>query len=447
MRSVPAAVLPRRVRVLAVVLGLQLTASTAAAVLLQPGSEADGVAAAPAPVRPAARKAPAQTPEAGVTALLRSRARAVLGHDRKAFLATVDPKAGGFRSRQAALFDALADVPLTHWSYALDTSDVQRADPRLRRRYGTWWAPKVTLRHALQGIDADPSESTQHLTFVRRSSRWYVAADDDFAGRGDTSERLIWDTGPVSVVRGRRSLVLGHPGSLAEMRRLATEVDAAVPRVTAVWGSGWKQRVAVVVPASQRELGTLVQARGALTPIAALALAGPVRSGTARGGDRILVNPPNMARLGPLGRQVVLTHEVTHVASRAATGPLVPSWLAEGLADHVGFLDSGVPVRLAAEELGDDVRAGRTPTSLPSDRAFNGDNPDLAQAYEGSWLAVELLVQRYGERRMLRFYRALGEVERGERAAVLDEVLRAELGTSTRELVAAWRASLRDRLA
>ena len=444
----PIAALPRRVQVLAAVLGLQLSCSVVAAVLLQPEAVAGSPPTPPAKAQPASRTAAAtQTPEAAVEALLRSRAKAVLGHDRKAFLATVDPKAGAFRTRQAALFDALADVPLTHWSYVVHADDLQRADPRLRKRYGTWWAPTVTLRHSLQGIDADPSESTQHPTFVRRSSRWYLAADDDFAARGDATERLLWDTGPVSVVRGRRSLVLGHPGSLSEMRRLAREVDAAVPRATAVWGTRWKQRVAVLVPASQRELGTLVKARGALTPIAALALAGPVRGGTARGGDRILVNPPNIGRLGPLGRQVVLAHEVTHVASRAATGPLVPSWLAEGLADHVGFLDSGVPVRLAAEELAVDVRRGRLPTRLPRDSAFNGDNADLAQAYESSWLAVELLVRTYGEQGMLRFYRALGEVERGEPAAVLDEVFRSELHTSTRQFVSAWRASLRTSLA
>ena len=432
---------------LTAVLVLQLGCSTAAAVALQPEDAAPGAVAAPAPAGAAARPVVQQSREAGVSAVLETRGKAVLARGRTAFLSTVDPKATAFRARQAALFDALAEVPLTSWSYAVDADDAQRADVRLAKRYGTWWAPRVTLRHALKGIDDEPSESTQHLTFVQRSSRWYVAADDDFEARGDATDRLLWDTGPVRVVKGRRSLVLGHPASLPEMRRLANEVDAAVPRVSAVWGTRWKQRVAVLVPASQRELGTLVKARGALGPIAALAVASPARNGTASGGDRVLVNPANVARLGPLGRQVVLTHEVTHVASRAATGPFVPSWLAEGLADHVGFLGSGVPVRLAAEELAVDVRAGRVPTALPSDRAFSGDNADLAQAYEGAWLAVELLVDRYGEARVLRFYRALGEVERGESAAVLDELFRSQLRTRTRAFVIAWRASLRDQLA
>ena len=480
-REVPAAALPRRARVLALVLGLELTCACAAGVLLQPGASVAGASTAPAGSGPAAPSPPgatpsapspsapspgapspgapspaasssaagspvAETPEDDVTALLQARSRAVLSRDREAFLATVDPRSTAFRTRQAALFDALAEVPLTDWSYDVYADDVQRADPRLTERYGTWWAPEVVLRHALKGIDDDPVESAQHLTFVRRSSRWYVAADDDFAARGDRTDRLLWDDGPVSVVRGRRSLVLGHPGQLPEMRRLAREVDAAVPRVTAVWGTGWKQRVAVLVPASQRELGTLVRTTGGLGPIAALAVSGPVRRATARGGDRVLVNPPNMARLGPAGRQVVLRHEVTHVASRAATGPMVPAWLAEGLADHVGFLRAAVPVRVVAEELASDVRAGRLPIRLPPDRAFSGDNDRLAQAYEGSWLAVELLVRRYGEARVLRFYRALGAVQRGSRDEVLDEVLRAQLDTSTTALVAAWRADLRARL-
>ena len=430
-------------------LALQLAGSITAAVLLQP----DTVAVAAGPELAQARPLPPSDASQdgartqAVEALLAARSRAVLASDRRAFLATVDPQATAFRAEQARLFDALADVPLGHWSYVLHPDDAQPADPALDARYGRWWAPRTTLRHGLRGIDADPAESTQHPTFVRRGERWYLAGDDDFAARGDAPDRFLWDGGKVVTVRGRYSTVLGHPASLPEMRRLAQDVDAAVPRVTAVWGTGWSQRVAVLVPATQKELATLVHARGALTPIAALAVAGPIRSGTARGGDRILVNPPNIAQLGQLGRRVVLTHEVTHVASRAATGRLVPAWLAEGLADHVGFLDSGIPRTVAAEELRNDVRDGRVPAQLPRDRDFDGDNRALAQAYEGAWLAVEHLVEEYGLARVLRFYRALGERQTGDPGTVLDELLRSELGTSTRALTAEWQAVLRDTLA
>jgi len=381
-----------------------------------------------------------------VTALLQRRAAAVLARDREGFLATVDPQAGAFRERQAALFDALAEVPLTAWTYAVRDDDVQPPDPALDARHGTWWAPRVVLGHALEGIDADPAEATQHLTFVLRPQGWVVAADDDFDARGDRTSRALWDTGPVTVVRGERSLVLGHPASLPVMQRTAEEVDAAVGRVSALVGTAWAQRVAVLVPTDQDELGRLVDTGGSLSAIAAIAVNGPVRGERARGGDRVLVNPPNLARLGPTGRRVVLDHEVTHVAIRPAGGPLVPVWLAEGLADHVGYTGTGVPVRRAAAALRADVLAGRLPERLPADADFDGDQPALAQAYEQAWLAVELLVERHGTAGVLALHAAIGARDVGPAEVVLDEALAGVLGTTTAELTRDWLASLPERL-
>lgn len=409
----------------------------------------DAAAADPAAPDQPGGAAPAQSAgerTADVEALLAARATAVLTRDRAAFLAGIDPQAPAFATRQAALFDALAEVPLASWSYVVHPADSQPADPALDARYGTWWAPRVVLGVALESIDADPAEADHALTFVRRGARWYVAADDDFAARGDRTTREIWDAGPVAVVRGVSALVLGHPGSLTQMRELATEVDAAVPRVTAVWGTGWSQRVAVVVPSDQSELATLVRTAGSLNPIAALAVAGPVRGGTVRGGDRVLVNPANLGALGALGRRIVLTHEVTHLAARAATGPATPTWLSEGLADHVGYLDTGVPVRAAAGELRDAVRAGRLPAALPAADAWSGDNPELGATYEQAWLAVELLVERYGRDRVLTFYRNLGGRSGLDPQASLEQVLRADLGTDVAQLTADWQAALRRQL-
>lgn len=394
---------------------------------------------------PGTREAPAQR-TAEIDALLAARARAVLARDRAGFLSSVDPRATAFAEREGALFDALAQVPLGAWTYTLHPDDAQADDPALDARYGTWWGPRVVLGVALQGIDTDPAESEQALTFVRRSGRWFVAADDDFAAHGAMTAREIWDGGPVAVVRGARCLVLGHPASLPQMRQLADDVDAAVPRVTAVWGTGWPQQVAVVVPADQDELARLVTTRGSLSPIAALAVAGPVRGGTARGGDRVVVNPVNMARLAAVGRRIVLTHEVTHVASRSATGPSTPLWLSEGLADHVGYLGAGIPVRAAAAELRDDLRAGRLPAALPTAADWTGDNPDLSATYEQAWLAVELMVRTYGQDEVLTFYRDLGARSGADPAGDLEQVLRTDLGTDVAQLTAGWQASLRRQL-
>jgi len=371
--------------------------------------------------RPGATALADRTP--AVQAVLDGRAAALLRRDRAAFLSSVDTEQPAYAARQAALFDDLAAVPVASWSYAVDPTGWQPD--------GAGWSTRVVLAVALTAVDTGPATSDQHLSFVRRGDRWLLGGQDDAAG----SPPAVWDEGPVVAVRGTRSLVLGHPSNAPELARLAADVDAAVPRVTAVWGSGWAQRVAVVVPADTAELYRLVRS-GPTDSLAAMTVAGRLRDGS-RGDDRVVVNPPELARLDAMGRRVVLTHELVHVASGAAAGSRTPAWLSEGLADHVGFLGAGLPVRDVAAELSGDVRAGRVPRDLPADAAF-ADVAGLSAVYEQAWLAVELLVRTYGQDRVLALYRDVGT--RTEQGAV-DGALRA-LGTDLMAFTAAWRADL-----
>ena len=424
-------------RLLGGLLVAQLAAASAALVTL-PRS--------PSPALPAPPDTGTVTnarPEAGarlaaVRALLQRRAAAVLRRDASAFLATVDPQASGFRARQAAYIDALRDVPLASWTYVLDAGRERPHTPELDRQHGTWWAPDVTLRYALSGFDRQPTLQPQGLTFVLREGRWYVAADDDFAATGRRTSRDLWDGGRVVVARGAACLVMGHPLRVALVQQLVGECDRAVPRVSAVWGERWARRVVVLVPDTTEELARIVPEAGDLTQIAAVATAELVAPSTGYHPvvDRVLVNPVTFPQLGPLGRRVVVTHEVTHVASRQATGPHVPTWLVEGFADYVGYRGTSLPVRSAAQELLGDVRAGRVPTALPDDDDFDASNADLAQTYEMSWLAVRAVAGRYGEDGLLRLYRRAGS------STDFAAALRAELGLSLPALTALWRAHL-----
>jgi hypothetical protein len=383
-----------------------------------------------------------------VTALLARRARAVLARDRQAFLADLDPAATGFRRRQAALFDALRDVPIGSWQYDLDPD--REMDPRSPdvAYYGAEvYLPEVRLRYALRDFDPEPTRLTQHLTFVERGDRWYLGNDDDF---GDSpslrTARELWDFGPVDVVRTPRALVLGRAGRRALLAQIAKQADAAVPRVTAVWGGDWDRKVVVLVPESQAELGTIISEGNDLSQIAAVAVA---QLGGETGdyhpvGNRVIVNPPNFNRLSALGRRVVLQHEITHVATRSATGPGVPTWLVEGFADYLGYLGTGVSVRVAARELRAEVRAGTTPARLPRDEDFDGTNPRLAQMYEMSWLAARLVADRVGEARLVRFYRELGAAEPSDEA--VRRVWKSVLGTTPESFTQAWQAYLRQQL-
>jgi len=203
----------------------------------------------------------------------------------------------------------------------------------------------------------------------------------------------------------------------------AAACGAALPRVQRVLPV---TDVRVVVPADDEAAARLVPQAGDLAGVAAVATE-----------DRVVLVPGGFRSLTPTGQRVVLAHEITHLATRAWTTARTPLWLVEGLAEHVAFSAFPLPDRQAAAELAQDVRRGVLPRALPDDGAFGGPRP--AQAYQQSWLAVDLLTRRYGDEAVLAAYRRAG-------AAGTTAALRA-LGVAPADLVAAWRSDLRRRLA
>jgi hypothetical protein len=159
----------------------------------------------------------------------------------------------------------------------------------------------------------------------------------------------------------------------------------------------------------------------------------------------VTINPNNWPKLGTLGSAIVLTHELTHVATRAATGTQTPKWLAEGFADYVGFRNTGVPVSLAAAELASSVRSGHLDRVLPSNRAFRGGNKFLSQAYEAGWMACRYVAEHYGQAKLVRFYRAVGRSTSGQRGAV-SSALHHVLHLTPARFTARWRGFVRSQL-
>jgi hypothetical protein len=384
-----------------------------------------------------------------IRGLLARRSDAILHHDRAEWVGTLDPRSRPFRRQQLATFANVRAVPLASWSYTFDPSDPQPRNHATRRYHAPVWAPSTfALHYRLRGFDQQPTNLPQFPTFVRRDGQWYIASFDDFVRAGETSSRELWDFGPVVVVRRPRVLVLGHPGEESTMQLLADQAVADIPRVTAVWGSRWARRVVLLVPTSQHELSKVVDDYGNLDHIAAVATA-EVQTHPGRPdpvGDRVGINPDNWPKLSALGRQIVLTHELTHVATRSVTGAAMPTWLAEGFADYVGYLNSGIPAGFAAQELAADVRGGHVPSALPGDREFDGDSKNLSQAYEGAWLACRLIAERHGQQALVRFYRAVGTSSASQEdalAAASARVLHQPFQRFTRE----WRSYLRSELA
>lgn len=404
-----------------------------------PGQQA--TSAAPLAVASAAART------AAIHDVLRRRGDAVLHHDVSEWRSTLDPDNARFDQAQMTVFANLSQVPFASWSYSVDPSR-SRSLPRTSRYDATTWAPEqMFLNYRLRGFDVRATSLPQYPTFVRRGTDWYLASLNDFAGRGDVSSTDLWDFGPVVVVRTRNVLVLGHPSARPVMRSLAAEAAADIPRVTSVWGDGWSKSAVLLVPATQHELGQVVQDYGDLDRIAAVATA-EVQIGTGLPdpvGDRIGINPANWPKLSALGQRIVLTHELTHVATRAVTSASTPTWLAEGFADYVGYLGSGVPTGFVAQELGAAVRAGDVPRRLPRTAEFGGASKQLSQAYEGAWLACRLIAQRWGQRALVRLYATVGRSSLSPEAAV-ESAMRRLLHLSEASFVQQWRGFLRSEL-
>lgn len=419
--------------------------------------------------------------------LLAERAEAVLAGDEARFLATVAPTAHRFLSAQQELFASLSALPLASWSYAAAGEGPSLTAVRTQQLGPRAWVARVQLRYRLADYDTADVVRDSYLTVVPSSGGWLLAGDTDgptvavpsvleptdgpTGGPTDGSTdgstngstdgstdavpapppvatasapRDLWDLGPVTVTEGEATLVIaaGTPSS-EELARYAAEGDRAVRAVGGVWTGPWARRVVVVVPASEQQLaGVLGDAdAGALRRIAAVTTGqvGPAGQGTR--GDRVVLNPRTYPGLSAPGRQVVLTHETTHVATRATTTAPVPGWLSEGFADYVGYRGSGIPVAVAAGDLLAAVRAGAVPPRLPDDADFAAAGLAQSTVYEQSWLACRVIAERHGEPALVALYRRIAEgppAGGGVGGAVADV-----LDTDEPALLAAWQETLR----
>ncbi|MGW4733557.1 hypothetical protein ACWEQC_31060 [Streptomyces shenzhenensis] len=360
---------------------------------------------------------------AEVQQVLDRRAAALLGHDETAYAET------GTRTG----YTRLRAVPLASWTYRVTGL----------RRTGADVTAEARLSYRVRGHDRAPVTTDRTLVLGRTADgRWYVDSDRP----ATKAAQQLWDQGAVSAVTGAHSLVLGVGQSAQTLNAYARLADRAVPAVSGAWGTDWTRQVVVLVPRSLDGMaGLLGSPASAYRGIAAVTTGeagGPARAPA----DRIVVNPEAFALLGDTGKQVVLTHETTHVATRAHTTPATPLWLSEGYADWIGYRGTERTPVQAAPELSRAVRAGRVPADLPADGDFGfaGDPARLARAYEGGWLAGRMIAEHWGEGRLDAFYRAVGA--HGQRAGAVEDALHRQLGTTLPDFTARWRDYLRSRL-
>jgi hypothetical protein len=427
--------------IVAAVAGLLVLALVAAALVVRAGDQGGPVQ------RAAGQGATAKLPPDPATdlpKLLAKRAKAVTDDDRAAFLATVDKRQTTYYKRQATLFGRMRTAPFSAFAYRLDPRDL-RSRARLRRHYRAEQVQQapVQVRYKFRGQDASPVLARESFTFVLTGSGWRIA------GPGDSSMRRrddveIWSGGQVRTARSARTLIVHHPGHEDLARRLLQVADRAYGQIGAAWTGRWERKAVILVPRDQNEAERLVGARD-LSRVAAVA-SSSVESGSTEAekvlGNRIVVNTTNVAGYNDLNLQILLTHEMTHVATRTL-GDSVPLLLVEGFADWAALKPVGLPLAATRPALYQAVNSGRFDEELPEDREFRG--PDAAVAYDEGSAFCLWVANTFGAGKLQALYRKFRGSDRTT-SLELDRGFRDVLGISRRTAEARWAAWVRDQL-
>lgn len=292
------------------------------------------------------------------------------------------------------------------------------------------WSAAVDLTWAVEGFDAEPARAEVLVAFAPDEGRVAITG----LGGGDRISPL-WLRGRLAVRRTPRVLVMAageqagrHAAVyLQRVRRAIPVVRAVLPR--------WRPSVVVEVPSSAADLDQALDvAEGTYAGIAAVTAA----ADGARRPDapvRVFVNPEVTGKLRGAGAQVVISHELVHVATDATSAVLDP-WLLEGFADYVALRDVDLPLSVTAARASAIVRRQGVPEQLPGTAEFDTTSTDLEAAYELAWLACVEVADQVGESGLVRVY------EEATRGATTDEAL-TSVGLTLDGVVRGWQRRLR----
>ncbi len=295
----------------------------------------------------------------------------------------------------------------------------------------------VIIDWAIPG-DSGTATHRARITFAGAEARLAALAPAEPPGA-----RPIWWADPVEVVRQGRATVL-TVGTAATGRDWADRADRAAERVIKVVPEslrrGWSGSVLVELPATAAGYDRLLGGDpGRQSGYAAVAwaegIADPLDPATDRIAVRVVVNPDS-AGLDPRAAELLLTHELTHVA-RYDAGSSAPLWLVEGFADLVAYPAQPDLLAAAEQNLRSTVRRDGAPTALPADDDFRaGSAADLDRSYLLAWSACRLIIERYGADALHRFVAAVGG------GTGVDRALRSAVGVALPRFTMDWRQNL-----
>jgi hypothetical protein len=191
----------------------------------------------------------------------------------------------------------------------------------------------------------------------------------------------------------------------------------------------------VISPHTQAEMAQLVGQKIAdVRQIAAVTTRLDGGSDTSVGAV-VVLNPAVFATMDRRAAQVVLTHEATHLLTKAV-GTRAETWVVEGFADFVALHDDSASLSLSAGQILAEVKAGKGPKHLPTAADFSATEHGLGAVYESAWMIFRMLAERYGDARVETFYaQVLG-------GTALDHALSSSFGLTSAQLTTEWRSYL-----
>lgn len=243
----------------------------------------------------------------------------------------------------------------------------------------------------------------------------------------------LWLAGKLTVQRQAGLAVMRLGGGDAEQPVDAMTADARAAVLKVVpYASG---ELTVVSPHTQAEMAQIVGQKIAnVRQIAAVStqLDG---GGDPSAGSVIVLNPVVFATMDRRAAQIVLTHEATHVLTKAV-GTRAETWVVEGFADFVALHDDSAALSLSAGQILAEVKAGDGPKHLPTAADFSATKHGLGAVYESAWMIFRMLAAGYGDAKVETFYaQVLG-------GTPLDRALSSAFGLTTAELTSRWRSYL-----
>ncbi|MFR9776490.1 hypothetical protein ACL02O_10595 [Micromonospora sp. MS34] len=355
-----------------------------------------------------------------MTAQLDRQATALLGGDKAAFLAVAEPAARPALTRRYA---ALRALRVTVWRPA-----AEGLPAAVDGRPGEWRL-SVDVGYCFVVLDCAPST-------VEIGTRWRLMGEEPRLvaveeSRAKPAGARPWEISDLAVAVGKRTVVATTPAQRAKLPGLLAQAEAAA-KVADLYAVDGPPPDRYLVFYAGRAEWQRWYGGGRPKWTAGYAV------GVGGGHHDVVLNAQIISRAGV---DDLLRHELTHAASLPDRGYSDRSswWLVEGLAEYAGADGQPVDRYEGLAEVRRLVRGGwngRLDSLAPADDAADDR---VGGAYGVGYLAVRHLVDRYGEQRVLDFFRAVVH-ERRSLDAAADEAFGERWSTLHDDCVAYVRA-------